>query len=100
MLTLQLSWVKFINITNIYNFLVIAVANRFVEEYGLVRLSIGEAMRRVMMEQPKSDLSKQIQNHVTKGLTVPDELAVQALDICLLDMKSQTRGYVLDKEVK
>ncbi|CAG2189319.1 AK9 [Mytilus edulis] len=72
------------------------MANRFVEEYGLVRLSIGEAMRRVMLEQPKSDLSKQLVKHVTKGLTVPDELAVQALDVCLLEMRSQTRGYILD----
>lgn len=77
-----------------YLIILFSVANRFVEEYGLVRLSIGEAMRRVMLEQPKSDLSKQLVKHVTKGLTVPDELAVQALDVCLLEMRSQTRGYV------
>lgn len=68
------------------------VANRFVSEYGLVRLSIGEAMRRVLMEQPKTDLAKAITKHLIKGLTVPDELAVQALDICLMDMRCQTRG--------
>ena len=68
------------------------MANRFVEEYGLVRLSIGEAMRKVMLELPKSDLSKQMLKHITKGLTVPDELAVQALDLCLLEMRCQTRG--------
>lgn len=71
------------------------VANRFVSEYGLVRLSIGEAMRRVLMEQPKTDLAKAITKHLIKGLTVPDELAVQALDICLMDMRCQTRGWVL-----
>jgi adenylate/nucleoside-diphosphate kinase len=49
-------------------------------------------MRKVMLELPKSDLSKQMLKHITKGLTVPDELAVQALDICLLEMRCQTRG--------
>lgn len=68
------------------------VANRFVSEYGLVRLSIGEAMRRVLLEQPKTDLAKAINKHLVKGLTVPDELAVQALDVCLMDMRCQTRG--------
>ena len=70
------------------------VANRFAEEYGLLRLSIGEAMRMVMTSQPKSFLSKEMQRHLIKGLTVPDELAVQALEVCLLDMRCQTRGYV------
>lgn len=70
----------------------LTVANRFVSEYGLVRLSIGEAMRRVLVEQPKTDLAKAITKHLIKGLTVPDELAVQALDICLMDMRCQTRG--------
>ena len=68
------------------------MANRFAEEYGLLRLSIGEAMRMVIASQPKSHLSKEMQRHLIKGLTIPDELAVQALEICLLDMKCQTRG--------
>jgi len=70
------------------------VANRFVEEYGLVRMSIGEAMRKVIAEQPKTELAKAMTKHLIRGLTVPDELAVQALDVCLLDMQCQTRGYV------
>ena len=49
-------------------------------------------MRMVIASQPKSHLSKEMQRHLIKGLTIPDELAVQALEICLLDMKCQTRG--------
>lgn len=71
---------------------VFTVASRFAQEYGLLRLSIGEAMRMVMTYQSKSNLSKEMQKHLVKGLTVPDELAVQALEMCLLDMKCQTRG--------
>lgn len=51
-------------------------------------------MRVVMLFQPKSNLAKEMQKHLVKGLTVPDELAVQALELCLLDMRCQTRGYV------
>lgn len=72
----------------------ISVANRFAEEYGLLRLSIGEAMRMVIASQPKSNLAKEMMKHLVKGLTIPDELAVQALEVCLLDMKCQTRGYI------
>lgn len=72
------------------------LANRFAEAYGLVRLSIGEAMRKVLAEQQKTDLVRQMTKYLIKGYTVPEELAVQALDVCLLDMKCQTRGYVLD----
>lgn len=68
------------------------MANRFAEEYGLLRLSVGEAMRMVMTSQPKSNLTKEMQRHLVKGLTVPDELAVQAIETCLIDMKCQTRG--------
>lgn len=71
------------------------MANRFAEEYGLVRLSIGEAMRKVLAEQPKTDLAKQMTAHLVKGLTVPDELAVQSLETCLLEMRCQTRGCVI-----
>ena len=68
------------------------VANRFVSEYGMLRLSIGEAVRFVLNQQPKTELAQQLNAHMQKGLTVPDELCVQALEIALLDMKSNTRG--------
>lgn len=58
----------------------------------MVRLSIGEAMRKVLAEQPKTELAQQMKKHLLTGNTIPDELAVQALDVCLLDMRCQTRG--------
>lgn len=70
------------------------MANRFVSEYGVVRLSIGEAIRKILNFQPYTELARQINLHLRAGMTVPDELAVQALEIALLDMQCQTRGYV------
>ncbi len=70
-----------------------SVAKRFEAEYGVMRLSIGEAVRRVLMEQPKTELADTINNHLKKGLTVPDDLAVACLEVALMDMTAQTRGY-------
>ncbi|XP_067049308.1 adenylate kinase 9-like [Acropora muricata] len=72
------------------------LANRFVSEYGVARLSIGEAMRKILNFQPFTELARQINLHLKAGMTVPDELAVQALEVALLDMQCQTRGYILD----
>ena len=71
---------------------IFAVANRFVAEYGVVRLSIGEAIRKVLNFQSYTELARQINLHLKAGTTVPDELAVQALEVALLDMQCQTRG--------
>ena len=68
------------------------MANRFVEEFGAVRLSVGEAIRQVVETQPNTRLAETLQAHLYKGLTVPDELAVQALEVAIMDMRCQTRG--------
>ena len=68
------------------------MANRFVSEYGMVRLSIGEAIRFVLNQQSKTELATQLNTHLQTGQTVPDELAVQALELSLLDMRANTRG--------
>jgi len=68
------------------------VAKRFAEEYGMMRLSIGEAVRSLLELQPHSELAISIESHLCKGLTVPDELAVQALEVTLMNMTCQTRG--------
>ena len=70
----------------------ILVAKRFESEYGVTRLSLGEAVRRVLLDQPKSELAKVMNNHLKKGLTVPDELSVACLEVALMDMTCQTRG--------
>ncbi|XP_019849767.1 PREDICTED: adenylate kinase 9-like [Amphimedon queenslandica] len=72
------------------------VAERFVANYGCVRLSIGEAIRQVLDLFPDSDLTEQMLSHLRVGQTLPDELCVLALERALLDVTSSTRGYVLD----
>jgi len=57
-----------------------------------VRLSIGEAIRKVLNFQSYTELARQINLHLKAGNPVPDELAVQALEVALLDMQCQTRG--------
>lgn len=71
-----------------------AVAKRFADDFGVVRLSIGEAIRNILANQPRTELAKCIQLYLYQGLTVPDECAVQALDVYLMDVQCQTRGSV------
>eukprot|EP00057_Strongylocentrotus_purpuratus_P026855 XP_011681329.1 PREDICTED: adenylate kinase 9 [Strongylocentrotus purpuratus] len=73
-----------------------ALANRFASDYGMMRLSIGEAVRFVLTQQPKTELAKLINAQIRKGIPLPDELAIRALEVNLLDTRSSTRGYVLD----
>ena len=68
------------------------MAKRFVDEYGVVRLSVGEAIRNILEFQSNTDLAMRMQSHIKKGLTVPDELLVQAIEVALMDMRCQTRG--------
>ena len=79
---------------NCYIVLPPLVANRFAAEYGVVRLSIGEVIRRLLTSQSNTDLVKQITHHLRTGCTVPDDLAVQALDVVLMDPQCQVKGYV------
>ncbi|XP_071818767.1 adenylate kinase 9-like isoform X4 [Apostichopus japonicus] len=72
------------------------LANRFVAEYGMMRLSIGEAVRFVLNQQSQTELANQINSHLQKGAVIPDELAVRALEVTMLDSKANTRGYILD----
>ncbi|KAJ8355677.1 hypothetical protein SKAU_G00184710 [Synaphobranchus kaupii] len=71
-------------------------ARRFASEYGLQRLSIGDAMRSVLANRSQSELANQMLKHLSQGLTVPDELAAQCLDIALMSPVCSTRGLVLD----
>lgn len=68
------------------------VARRFEKEYGCVRLSIGEALRRVITLFPHSKLTQVILSHLKTGQEVPDDLCVYALEKALLDIQCQTRG--------
>ncbi len=71
---------------------VFSVARRLEWEFGVVRLSAGEAMRMVLQGQPKTELAIAMNSQLKQGLTVPDELVVASLEVMLMDMKCQTRG--------
>lgn len=69
-----------------------SVARVFAREYGLARLSIGDAIRMVLNNQAKTKLANQVQKHLNQGLTVPDELAIQCLEVAVMSLVCSTRG--------
>ena len=77
---------------SLLSLLYFVVSERFVANYGCVRLSIGEAIRKVLDLFPESDLTEQMLSHLRVGQTLPDELCVLALERALLDVTSSTRG--------
>lgn len=68
------------------------VAKRFCSEYGCVRLSVGEVLRRIINKFPESRLSELIEAHLKSGQTVPEDLCMFALESALLDVDCKTRG--------
>ncbi|MBN3315008.1 KAD9 kinase, partial [Atractosteus spatula] len=72
------------------------VAKMFAKEYGLQQLSVGEAMRLVLSSQKQTELAFQMNKYLTKGQTVADELAIQCVEVALMDLVCSTRGFVLD----
>ncbi|XP_074166225.1 LOW QUALITY PROTEIN: adenylate kinase 9 [Sminthopsis crassicaudata] len=72
------------------------IAKKFAKEYGLLRLSVGDAMRMVLNNYPETELALMLNWHLYKGLTAPDELAIQALEIALMDTVCNTAGVVID----
>ncbi|XP_070589434.1 adenylate kinase 9 isoform X2 [Erythrolamprus reginae] len=72
------------------------VAKKFAETYGLMRLSMGDAIRSILNNQPETELALVLKWHLHKGLTAPDELALRALDIALMDTVCNTSGVVID----
>ena len=70
------------------------MARRFADEYGMVRLSAGEALRLVLETQPRTQLAVAIDQHLRRGVVIPDALTVQAIEVAIMDMRCQTRGSV------
>lgn len=68
------------------------MAQAFAREYGLTRLSIGDAIRMVLNSQAKTDLACQVQIHLKQGQTVPDELAIQCVEVAVMNLVCTTRG--------
>uniref|UniRef100_A0A8D1T480 AAA+ ATPase domain-containing protein n=1 Tax=Sus scrofa TaxID=9823 RepID=A0A8D1T480_PIG len=72
------------------------VAKKMSSEYGLKHLSIGEALRYVLNHQPDTELALMLNWHLHKGMTAPDELAIQALELSLMGSVCNTAGVVID----
>uniref|UniRef100_UPI0037E901CB adenylate kinase 9 n=1 Tax=Semicossyphus pulcher TaxID=241346 RepID=UPI0037E901CB len=72
------------------------VAQTFAKKYGVARLSVGGVIRTVLNTQEHSDLAVQMKKHLSQGHVVPDELAVQCLEVALMSSVCNTKGYVLD----
>lgn len=68
------------------------MAQLFAEKYGLARLSIGAAMRMVLNGKENTDLAEQMRKYLTQGLVLPDELAIQCLEVALLSSVCSVRG--------
>ncbi|KAF3849884.1 hypothetical protein F7725_019603 [Dissostichus mawsoni] len=66
----------------------------FAQKYGLACLSIGGVMRMVLHKHEHTDLAVQMKKHLSQGLTVPDELAIQCLEVALMSSVCSTLGYV------
>ena len=78
--------------SSLYLLFSFSVVNRFVQEYGVKRLSAGEALRKVVLNQSQTALAKQIKEYLRAGEAVPDELVAQAIFVSMLDIHCQTRG--------
>lgn len=78
-----------------------SLANRFTKEFGCVRLSVGEAVRAILDKQPNTALAQEIRQFLFKGKTVPDELAIQCIEISILDVRCQLRGdyFLIDFDI-
>ena len=71
-----------------------ALATRFAKELGCVRLSAGEAVRAILDKQPHTALAHEIRQFLLRGKTVPDELAVQCLEVGTLLLVLTYTWYV------
>lgn len=64
----------------------------FAQKYGLAHLSLGSVMRMVLSIKEHTDLAVQMKKHLSLGLVVPDELAIQCLEVALMSLVCSTQG--------
>nr|XP_023692139.1 adenylate kinase 9 isoform X1 [Paramormyrops kingsleyae] len=72
------------------------VARKFASEFGIQRLSIGDAMRSVLTKRRQTELAAHMLSYLHQGLAVPDKLAIQCLEVALMNLVCSTRGFILD----
>lgn len=64
----------------------------FAEKYGLEPLSIGSAVRAVLNTREHTDLAAQMKQHLSQGLLLPDEMAIQCLELAIMSSTCGTKG--------
>ena len=62
---------------------------------GVVKISIGDALRYQLLQFPESHLTEQIKSYLLIGETIPEELCVAALERRMLEAEVNTRGYIV-----
>ena len=72
------------------------LADRFASEQNLLKISLGEACRRMLAFYPNSHLSKKINGLLITGETISCELQIEAVEHWLLAEKARSQGYVFD----
>ncbi|XP_040852447.1 adenylate kinase 9-like [Ochotona curzoniae] len=72
------------------------VANKLASKYGLKRLSVGDALRTVLNHYQETELALMLNWRLHKGMTAPDELTIQALELALMESACNTAGVVID----
>ena len=71
------------------------MVNQLVSTLGIVKISIGDALRYQLLQFPESHLTEQIKSYLMIGETIPEELCVAALERRMLEAEVNTRGYIV-----
>lgn len=71
------------------------MANKLASKYGLKRLSVGDALRTVLNHYQETELALMLNWRLHKGMTAPDELTIQALELALMESACNTAGFVM-----
>lgn len=69
-----------------------AVAKRFVEKFGCMRLTVTEALVWLKANMKETDLFQQINKFLRSGSVVPDELTIQAIEAVTTTAQGHLRG--------
>ena len=60
----------------------------------MLRISVGGCVRQILESQSDTHLASQILSFLQQGELLPDELAIEAMAVALLDTTCTTRGWV------
>ncbi|GAU89148.1 hypothetical protein RvY_01732 [Ramazzottius varieornatus] len=69
---------------------------RLAEEIGIQRISIGDAIRHVLIKLADAELCRLLKTYLASGCDIPDALEILCLEALLRTADCQTRGWILD----